>query len=192
MLSSISGTETEKNLSKSFVCESQARMRYNYFASRAKIDGFGQISMIFTDIENNEKEHAKRFLHFLNDGLLEISIIFDTNTVKSTVDNLKFAIAGENREYTDVYPNAANTADSEGFHEIAKCFRSIAIAEKYHEVKFLKLLNDVENDRIFKKDVAIKWRCSNCGYVYESKEAYDRCPACLHPMLYMEECNMKI
>ncbi|MDR1401217.1 MAG: rubrerythrin family protein [Endomicrobium sp.] len=187
MVRSIKGTDTEKNLLKSFAGESQARMKYTYFASRAKKEGFEQISAIFTDTANNEKEHAERFFGFLEGGFLEISAVFPAGSVKDTVENLRFAAAGENEEHSKVYPQAAKIADNEGVPEIADCFRNIAIAEKYHEARYLRFLNDIENGRVFKKDVAVKWRCRNCGFVYESKEALNKCPACLHPKAYMEK-----
>ncbi|MDR2666305.1 MAG: rubrerythrin family protein [Endomicrobium sp.] len=187
MVRSIKGTDTEKNLLKSFAGESQARMRYTYFASRAKKEGFEQISAIFTDSADNEKEHAERFFGFLEGGSLEISATFPAGSIRDTVENLRFAAAGENEEYSKVYPQAAKIADSEGFHEIAECFRKIAVAEKYHEARYLKFLNDIESDRVFKKDIVVKWRCRNCGYIYESKEALDKCPACLHTRAYMEK-----
>ncbi|MDR1511187.1 MAG: rubrerythrin family protein [Endomicrobium sp.] len=187
MSRSVRGTGTEKNLLKSFAGESQARMRYTYFASRAKKEGFEQISAVFTDTANNEKEHAERFFGFLEGGALEISAVFPAGSVKDTAENLRFAAAGENEEHSKVYLQAARIADNEGFPEIAECFRNVAVAEKYHEARYLKFLNDIENDRVFKRDITIKWRCRNCGYVYESKGALDECPSCLHPRAYMEK-----
>jgi len=187
MAKSVKGTETERNLLKSFAGESQARMRYTFFASRAKKEGFEQIAAVFTETAENEKEHAKRFFNFLEGGSLEITGTFPAGTVNSTIENLKFSAAGENEEHSKIYPEAARIADAEGFPEISECFRRISIAEKHHEAKYLKLIGDLENDRTFKKNVVVKWRCRNCGYVYESREALERCPACLHPKAYMEE-----
>ncbi|MDR1784835.1 MAG: rubrerythrin family protein [Endomicrobium sp.] len=187
MTRSVKGTDTEKNLLKSFAGESQARMRYTYFASRAKKDGFEQISAIFTDTANNEKEHAERFFGFLEGGPLEISATFPAGSVKDTIENLRLAAVGENEEHSKVYPQFAEIADTEGFPEISECFRKVAIAEKYHEARYIKFIKDIESCRVFKRDIIVKWRCRNCGYVYESKEALNKCPACLHPQAYMEK-----
>jgi rubrerythrin len=187
MVKSIKGTKTEKNLLKSFAGESQARMRYSFFASKAKKEGFEQISAIFTETADNEKEHAKRFFNFLEGGSLEITGTFPAGIIRDTIENLKLAAAGENEEHVKLYPQAANIADAEGFSEIAECFRKISIVEKYHELRYLKLLDNLKNNRVFKKDTLIRWKCRNCGYAYESKEAYDKCPVCLHPKAYMEE-----
>jgi rubrerythrin len=187
MAKSIKGTETEKNLLRSFAGESQARMRYTYFASKAKKEGFEQISAIFIETADNEKEHAERFFKFLEGGALEITGTFPAGIIGSTVENLKFAAAGENEEHSKIYPEAAKIADDEGFSDVADCFRKVSIAEKHHELRYLQLLDNLKNDRVFKKDMIIKWKCRNCGYVYESKEALEQCPACLHPKAYMEE-----
>ncbi|MDR2676931.1 MAG: rubrerythrin family protein [Endomicrobium sp.] len=187
MKKSIRGTRTEKNLLKSFIGESQAKMRYTYFASQAKEEGFEQISAIFTEISDNEKEHAKRFFGFLEGGSCDISGTFAVGIISSTINNLKFSVSGENEEYLKLYPEAAKIADDDGFPAIAECYRKISIAEKYHETIYLKFINNIENNRIFEKDVVVKWKCRNCGYVYESKEALKKCSACLYPMSYMEE-----
>jgi rubrerythrin len=187
MSKSVKGTKTEKHLLESFAGESQARMRYTYFASKAKKEGFEQIAAIFTETADNEKEHANRFFNFLEGGPLEITGTFPAGIINDTVENLRLAAAGENEEHLKIYPQAAKVADEEGFPEIALCFRNISIAEKHHEARYLELLDNLENDRVFKKDMPIRWKCRNCGYVYESKEAYEKCPACLHPKAYMEE-----
>ncbi|MDR3256282.1 MAG: rubrerythrin family protein [Endomicrobium sp.] len=187
MAKSIKGTKSEKHLLKSFAGESQARMRYTYFASKAKKEGFEQISAIFTETADNEKEHAERFFKFLEGGSLEITGTFPAGIISDTVENLKLAAAGENAEHSKLYPEAAKVADEEGFPEVAECFRRISIVEKHHEERYLELLDNLENDRVFKKNTVIRWKCRNCGYVYESKEALDKCPACLHPKAYMEE-----
>jgi rubrerythrin len=189
MAKSIKGTKTEKHLLESFAGESQARMRYTYFASKAKKEGFEHISAVFAEIADNEKEHAKRFFEFLEGGCVEITKTFPSGIISSTIENLRFSAAGENEEHSKIYPEVAEIADEEGFPEIAECFRRIAVAEKHHETRYLALLNSFENDRIFKKDLVVKWRCRNCGYVYESKEALEICPACLHPKAYMEELS---
>ncbi|MDR3195235.1 MAG: rubrerythrin family protein [Endomicrobium sp.] len=187
MAKSVKGTKTEKRLLESFAGESQARTRYAYFASKAKKEGFEQIAAIFTETADNEKEHAERFFKFLEGGSLEITGAFPAGIISDTVENLKLAAAGENKEHTKLYPTAAEVAEKEGFPEIAECFRNISIAEKHHEARYLELVDNLENDRVFKKDALIKWKCRNCGFVYESKEAYEKCPACLHTRAYMEE-----
>jgi rubrerythrin len=187
MVKSIKGTRTEKYLLGSFAGESQARMRYTYFASKARKEGFEQIAAVFAETADNEKEHAERFFNFLEGGSLEIIGTYPAGIINSTIENLRFSAEGEYEEYTKVYPHAAKVADEEGFSEIAECFRKICVAEQHHESTYSKLLDNLRNDRVFKKDVAIKWKCRNCGYVYESKEALNKCPACLHPKSYMEK-----
>jgi rubrerythrin len=189
MARSIKGTKTEKYLLESFAGESQARMRYTYFASKAKKEGFEQISAAFMEIADNEKEHAKRFFKFLEGGCVEITGSFPAGIISSTIENLRFSAAGENEEHSKIYPKVARIADEEGFPEVAECFRRVSIAEKHHEARYLVLLKNLENGRVFKKDMAIRWRCRNCGYVYESKEALEKCPACLHSKAYMEELS---
>lgn len=184
---SIKGTKTEKNLLISFAGESQARMRYNYFASVAKKEGLEQISAIFTETADNEKEHAKRFFKFLEGGEVEITAAYPAGVISTTVENLRAAAKGENEEHSILYPEFAKIADEEGFMDIGECFRQISVAEKHHESRYLELLDNLENDRVFKKDMVIRWKCRNCGYVYESKEALELCPACLHPKAHMEE-----
>ncbi|MDR1662919.1 MAG: rubrerythrin family protein, partial [Endomicrobium sp.] len=168
---SVKGTKTEKHLLESFVGESQARMRYTYFASKAKKDGFEQIAAIFTETADNEKEHAKRFFKFLEGGTLEITGTFPAGIISGTVENLRLAAAGENEEYTKFYPTAAKIAEEEKFSEVAECFRKICTIEQHHESRYLKLLDNLENEKVFKKDMSIRWKCRNCGYVYENKEA---------------------
>ena len=185
-MKSIKCTKTEKNLLASFAGESQARNRYTYFASQAKKEGYEQISWFFTETADNEKEHAKRFFKFLEGGEVEITATFPAGIIGKTSENLRVAAAGENLEYTVLYPEAAKIADEEGFPEIASVFRAIALVEKEHEKRYLLLLKNVEADKVFKKDSAIKWRCRNCGYVYEGKDAPKECPACAHPTSYYE------
>ena len=188
MAKSIKGAKPEKCLLESFAGESQARMRYTYFASKAKKEGFEQVAAIFTETADNEKEHAERFFKFLEGGSLEITGTFPAGIISSdTVENLKLSASGEKEEYTSLYPAAAKVADEEGFPEVAECFRKICVAEQHHESRYLKLLDSLENDRVFKKNIPIRWKCRNCGYVYESKEALTKCPACLHSQAYMEE-----
>ncbi len=185
-MASIKGTKTEKNLLASFAGESQARNRYTYFASQAKKEGFEQISFIFSDTADNEKEHAKRFFKFLEGGETEITATYPAGKIGTTAENLKAAAEGEHLEYSVLYPEAADVADAEGFAEIAEVFRHIAAVEKEHEKRYLKLLNNVANGTVFKKEAPVKWRCRNCGYVHEGPVAPDLCPACAHPQAYYE------
>lgn len=185
-MKSVKGTRTERNLLASFAGESQARMRYTYFSSQAKKEGFEQISFIFSDTADNEKEHAKRFFKFLEGGEVEITAAYPAGVIGSTAENLKAAAAGENLEHTVLYPEAAKVADEEGFEEIAEVFREIAKVEMEHEKRYLKLLKNVETGQVFKKPSVVKWRCRNCGYVYEGAEAPELCPACAHPQAHYE------
>jgi rubrerythrin len=185
-MKSIKGTKTEKNLLASFAGESQARNRYTYFASKAKKEGLEQISALFLETAENEKEHAKRFFSYLEGGPVEITAIYPAGITGTTKDNLKAAAAGENEEHTKLYPGAAKIADEEGFPEIAAQWRSIAAVEVQHEKRYLTLLQNVEKGNVFKKDKVVKWKCRNCGYVHEGKEAPAQCPACLHPQAYYE------
>lgn len=185
-MKSIKGTQTEKNLLANFAGESQARNRYTYFASQAKKEGLEQISWIFTDTADNEKEHAKRFFKFLEGGDLEITASYPAGVIGNTMENLKAAIAGENLENTVLYPEAARIADEEGFSEIAEVYRAIAKVEAEHEKRYRALLKNVENDTVFKKRTSVKWRCRNCGYVHEGPEAPAECPACAHPQAHYE------
>jgi len=185
-MKSLKGSKTEKNLLGSFAGESQARNRYTYFASQAKKEGYEQISGVFTDTAENEKEHAKRFFKFLEGGDVEISAAFPAGKIGNTVDNLKASAAGENHEYTVLYPEFAKSADSEGYPEVAAAFRAVAIAEKQHEKRYLSLKENIEKNKVFSRDGNIKWKCRNCGFVVEGKNAVDQCPACLHPTAYFE------
>lgn len=180
------GTKTEKNLLTAFAGESQARNRYTYFASQAKKEGYEQILWLFSDTADNEKEHAKKFFKFLEGGEVEITSTFPAGVIGKTAENLQAAAAGENLEYTVLYPEAAKIADEEGFPEVARIFRSIAHVEQGHEKRYLALLNNIKHDKVFKKDTIVKWRCRNCGYVHEGKEAPKECPACAHPTAYYE------
>lgn len=182
----IKGTETEKNLLTAFSGESQARNRYTYFASEAKKAGYEQISAIFTETADNEKEHAKRLFKFLKGGELEITASFPAGVIGATEENLQAAASGENYEWTDMYPSFAQVADKEGFAEIAQVFRDIAVAEKQHERRYLALLKNIQEGKVFRKDSVVKWRCRNCGYIYEGKEVPDICPACDHPQAHYE------
>ena len=183
---SIKGTKTEKNLLASFAGESQARNRYTYFASVAKKEGYEQISGIFTETADNEKEHAKRFFKFLEGGELEIQASYPAGVIGKTVENLEAAAAGENLEWTKLYKEAEKTAREEGFDEVASLFKEIAEVEEEHEKRYRKLVKNIKDKKVFKKDTVVKWKCRNCGYVHEGKEAPDQCPACAHPKSYYE------
>ena len=183
---SIKGTQTEKNLLTSFAGESQARMRYTYFASAAKKEGYEQIAAIFTETAEQEKEHAKRMFKWLEGGKVEITASYPAGVIGTTLDNLKAAAAGENEEWTMDYPKFADVADAEGFPEIAAMYRNIAIAEKGHEERYLAFVKNIEAGKVFAKDEEIVWQCRNCGYIHVGKEAPEVCPACLHPQAYFE------
>jgi rubrerythrin len=186
MEKSIKGTETEKNLLKSFAGESQARNRYTYFASVAKKEGYEQIAAIFEETANQEKEHAKRMFKYLEGGVVEITASYPAGVISSTVDNLRAAAAGENEEWTELYPMFAEIAEKEGFREIAVMYRAIAKAEKVHEDRYTKFMNNILNGEVFKREEKVKWQCRNCGYVHEGKTAPQNCPACNHPQSYFE------
>ena len=182
----LKGSQTEKNLLTAFAGESQARNRYNYFASQAKKEGYVQMSVIFEETANHEKEHAKRLFKFLEGGDVEIQAAFPAGVIGTTLENLKAAAAGEHHEHTEMYPDFAKTAREEGFDEIAEVMESIAVAEKYHENRYLALAANIESGRVFKRDKEVVWRCRNCGYLYTGMEAPDRCPACDHPQAHYE------
>lgn len=185
-MKSIKRTQTEKKLLANFAGESQARNRYTYFASQAKKEGLEQISWIFMDTANNEKEHAKRFFKFLEGGDLEITAYYPAGVIGNTMENLTAAIAGENLENTVLYPEAARIAEEEGFNEIAEVYRAIAKVEAEHEKRYRAFLENVKNNTVFNKGTTVKWRCRNCGYVHEGPEAPIECPACAHPRDYCE------
>jgi rubrerythrin len=185
-MATLKGSKTEKNLLSSFAGESQARNRYTYFASQARKEGFEQVAWIFSETAENEKEHAKRFFKFLEGGDAEIVAAFPAGVIGSAADNLKAAAAGEHHEYMNLYPQFAEVADAEGFKEVADVFRNIAMVEREHEKRYLKLLNNVLGGKVFKKDGAVKWRCRNCGFVHDGMDAPDICPACAHPQAHYE------
>lgn len=182
----VKGTQTEKNLLKAFAGESQARNRYTYFAGQARKDGLEQISFIFAETADQEKEHAKRFFNFLEGGEAEITAAFPAGIIGTTAQNLKAAAGGEHHEWSELYPGFAKTARKEGFEDVAKAFESISVAEKQHEKRYLGLLKNVAGGTVFKKDRGVVWRCRNCGYLHEASEAPKACPACLHPQAYFE------
>lgn len=185
-MKSLKGTKTERNLLTAFAGESQARNRYTYFASQAKKEGYEQISAIFLETADNEKEHAKRLFKFLEGGDVEITASFPAGVIGDTKANLKAAAAGENYEHTKMYPKFARIAEEEGFSEISAVFSAIAMAEKQHEKRYLALFENTEKDKVFKKDKVIKWKCRNCGYIHKGMEAPEKCPACDHPRAYFE------
>jgi len=185
-MASVKGTRTEKNLLASFAGESQARNRYTYFAGVARKAGFEQISAIFLETADNEKEHAKRFFKFLEGGELEITAAYPAGVISDTGANLEAAAAGENLEWTKLYKEAEETARQEGFNEIADLFKEIAEVEEQHEKRYRKLLSNLKEGKVFKKDTVVKWKCRNCGYVHEGAEAPEECPACAHPQAYYE------
>jgi len=182
----LKGTQTEKNLLTAFAGESQARNRYNYFASQAKKDGYVQIQSIFEETANQEKEHAKRLFKFLEGGDVEVQAAFPAGVIGTTTENLKAAAGGENHEWTEMYPSFAKTAREEGFDEIADVFEAIAVAEKQHEKRYNDLRANIEAGRVFKRDGTVVWRCRNCGYLHEGSEASELCPACNHPQAHFE------
>ena len=185
-MSSLKGTQTEKNILTAFAGESQARNRYTYFASQAKKDGYVQMSHIFAETADQEKEHAKRLFKFLEGGEVEISAAFPAGVIGTTLENLQASAAGENYEHTIMYPDFAKTAMEEGFEDIAKAFLAIAVAEKQHEKRYLALAANIETDRVFKRGQKETWRCRNCGYLHDGEEAPEICPACAHKKPHFE------
>jgi len=185
-MATLKGTKTEQNLLKSFAGESQARMRYDYFAKQAKKEGLEQISAIFAETALNEKEHAKRFFKFLEGGPVEITAIYPAGKIGSTLENLKASAEGENEEWTELYPAFAETAKEEGFMEIAVAFTLIAKVEKAHEERYKKLYSNLEEGRVFASKEKVTWKCLNCGYLHEGDSAPAECPACLHPQAHFQ------
>lgn len=183
-MKSIKGTKTEQNLLKSFAGESQARMRYDYFSKQAKKEGLVQISMIFAETALNEKEHAKRFFKFLEGGAVEITAMYPAGKIGTTLENLEASAAGENEEWTELYPEFAKIAEEEGFSEIAKAYRMIAEVEKAHEARYRKLVENLKEGKVFKRGNVVIWKCNNCGYLHEGTEAPEICPACIHPQAH--------
>ncbi|MHC4759431.1 MAG: rubrerythrin [Planctomycetota bacterium] len=182
----LKGSQTEKNILTAFSGESQARNRYTYFASKARKEGLMQISAIFEETANQEKEHAKRLFKLLQGGEVQIEAAFPAGVIASTSDNLKASAAGENYETTEMYPGFAKVAVEEGFGEIAEVFKSIAVAEARHRERYLALDSNIQEGKVFKRESSQRWVCRNCGYVHEGPEAPDACPACAHPQSYYE------
>ncbi|MBL7057733.1 rubrerythrin family protein [Patescibacteria group bacterium] len=185
-METLKGTKTEQNLLKAFAGESQARMRYDYFSKQAKKEGLEQISAIFSETALNEKEHAKRFFKFLEGGAVEITATYPAGMIGNTLQNLKEAAGGEYEEWAEIYPNFAQTAQEEGFIEVATAFRLIAKVEKAHEERYKKLYNNLEAGMVFKSEEKVIWKCLNCGYLHEGDSALDECPACLHPQAHFQ------
>jgi len=180
------GSQTEKNLLAAFAGESQARNRYTYFSGVAKKEGYEQISAIFLETADNEKEHAKRFFKLLEGGDVEITAAYPAGVIGATLDNLKAAADGEKMEWTKIYKDFENVARKERLEEAADQFKEIAEVEERHEARYRKLWKNVKDKTVFKKDAVVKWKCRNCGYVHEGKVAPDKCPACAHPQAYYE------
>lgn len=189
-MKSLKESQTAKNLMKSFAGECQARTRYTYYSSIAKKEGYVQISNIFMETAEQEKEHAKKFYKFLKEDFIdediEIQASYPVSFHEETAKNLKAAANGENEEWTKLYPEFAKVAREEGFNNIAIAFEKILEVEKRHEMRYKKLLSNIENGTIFKKDEVVMWKCNNCGYIYEGEEAPKVCPACAHPQGYFE------
>ncbi len=185
-MKSLKGTQTEKNILIAFSGESQARNRYTYFAGAAKKEGFVQVSDIFAETGDQEKEHAKRLFKFLEGGELEITAAFPAGVIADTRTNLINAAAGEHHEYTEMYPQFAAVADKEGFAEIASVMRAIAVAEAFHERRYLDFAKNIKEGRVFSRPEKVSWRCRNCGYIHEGPEAPGLCAACAHPRAHFE------
>ena len=180
------GSQTEKNLLAAFAGESQARTKYTFFASVARKEGYEQIGAMFEETSANEKEHAELFFKHLKGGMVEIQASYPAGVIASTAENLKAAAAGEKLEWGSLYPNFAEVANREGFRNVATTFRMVAKVESYHERRYNKLGESLQQGKVFKKDELIKWKCRNCGYVFEGKEAPEKCPVCAHPKAYSE------
>ncbi|HSO88632.1 MAG TPA: rubrerythrin family protein [Draconibacterium sp.] len=185
-MNSLAGTKTEQNLLKAFAGESQARMRYDYFASQAKKDGLEQIAAIFEETSLNEKEHAKRFFKFLEGNMVEITATYPAGKIGTTLENLKASADGENEEWIELYPEFAKIAEEEGFREIAAVFKMIAKVEKAHEERYRTLYNNLEEGKVFKRGEKVVWKCRNCGFLHEGTAAPQMCPACQHTQAYFE------
>jgi rubrerythrin len=185
-MAKLNGSQTEKNLITSFAGEAQARNRYTYFASKAKKDGLVQIGLIFEETANQEKEHAKRFFEQLQGGEVMVETSFPAGVIGTTAENLQAAAAGENCEWSELYPNFAKIARQEGFEEAANIWDAVSIAEKQHEKRYLDLLSNVKQGKVFKRNKPVVWQCINCGYLHEGPEAPSACPACAHPQAYYE------
>ena len=185
-MKSLKGTKTEKNILTAFAGESQARNRYTFFASKAKKEGYVQISKVFEETANQEKEHAKRLFKFLEGGELEIMAAFPAGVIGTTEENLKASAEGEDHEWQVMYPEFAQVANEEGFPEIAAVMLNIAVAEKQHSKRYKAFRENILNKKVFKKDQKVRWVCTNCGFVHEGDKAPEKCPACAHEQAYFE------
>ena len=185
-MSSLKGTQTEKNLLKAFAGESQARNRYTFFAKQAAKEGYEQIAALFLETAENEGQHAKVYFKHLEGGLVEITATYPAGKIGATAENLLAAAEGENEEWTDLYPAFGDVAESEGFKEVANSFRQITKVEEKHEARYRKLLDNVEKDLVFARPEPVKWMCRKCGFVHEDPKALKVCPACQHPRAYQE------
>jgi len=190
-MATIVGTQTEKNVLKAFAGESQAKNRYTFFAKQAKKEGYEQISALFLETAINEEQHAKTFFKFLESGqAVEITAAYPAGIIGSTYDNLIASAEGENEEWTELYPEFADVAESEGFPEIARAFRNIAKVEKEHETRYKTLAANIKDEKVFEKEDVIRWKCRKCGHVHEGKKAPKECPTCQHPQGYFEQKEM--
>ncbi|MEG2173092.1 MAG: rubrerythrin family protein [Desulfovibrionaceae bacterium] len=188
-MKSLKGTQTEINILTAFAGESQARNRYDYWASKAKADGYVLVAHVFTETALQEKEHAKRLFKFLEGGEVVINAGYPAGTISDSETNLRAAAAGEHHEHTEMYPSFAQIADKEGFTEIALVMRNIAVAEAFHEKRYLELAKDIKEGRMFLRDHSVSWICQNCACIVEGKEAPAKCPACAHPQSYFKVLN---
>jgi Rubrerythrin len=189
-MKSLKGSRTEENILTAFAGESQARNRYTFFASKAKKEGFVQIADVFTETAGQEKEHAERLFKFLEGGDVSISAAFPAGVIGATEANLIASAAGERHEYTEMYPSFAGIADKEGFGEIAAVMRAIALAEAFHEKRYLAFAKNIKEGRVFTREMSVSWRCRNCGCIQEGQNAPEMCPACAHPRAYFEVACM--
>jgi rubrerythrin len=185
-MASVKGTKTEQNLLAAFAGESQARNRYTYYASVARKEGYRQVEALFLETADNEREHAKRFFKFLEGGMVEITATYPAGKIGTTTENLLAAADGEKEEWSILYPEAAKVAEEEGFIDVANTFHAIAKAEVAHEKRYRKLLENIEQGKVFKRDSKVAWKCRNCGYVHEGDAAPDKCPACVHSQEHFE------
>ena len=189
-MESLAGTKTEQNLLKAFAGESQARNRYEFFAREAQKEGLEQIAALFTETSLNEKEHAKKFFRYLEGRMVSITATYPAGKIGTTLENLKAAADGENEEWSLLYPEFARIAEEEGFKQIAVTFKMIAKVESAHENRYRKLLNNLEEGKVFKRDGKVVWKCRNCGFLHEGTTAPLKCPACDHPQAFFEiECE---
>ncbi len=186
MEKSVKGTQTEKNLLTSFAGESQARNRYTFFAKVAKKEGYEQIAAIFEETANQEKEHAKQMFKHLEGGMVEITASYPAGVIATTLENLKAAAEGEHEEWDLDYPKFAEVAAEEGFKEISTMYKMIAKVEYEHEMRYNKLIENIESNTVFEKEEEVEWQCRNCGYVHKGKKALENCPACKHPKAHFE------